>query len=91
MLKLAATGMNANHIATSLHLSYGTVRNYLSEAFTKLGAKIGWKRSVWLKRKAGCKMGCASSSDAIHGRTTYTKTWPLARAQNKTPPLREAF
>lgn len=39
MLKLAATGMNANHIATSLHLSYGTVRNYLSEAFAKLDAK----------------------------------------------------
>jgi two-component system response regulator DesR len=39
VLKLAATGMNANHIATSLHLSYGTVRNYLSEAFNKLGAK----------------------------------------------------
>ncbi|PAD28311.1 response regulator transcription factor [Paenibacillus sp. 7523-1] len=39
VLKLAATGMNANYIATSLHLSYGTVRNYLSEAFNKLGAK----------------------------------------------------
>lgn len=39
MLKLAATGMNANQIATSLHLSYGTVRNYLSEAFNKLEAK----------------------------------------------------
>ena len=39
VLKLAATGMNANHIATTLHLSYGTVRNYLSEAFNKLGAK----------------------------------------------------
>ncbi|GAS85409.1 DNA-binding response regulator [Paenibacillus amylolyticus] len=39
VLKLAATGMNANHIATSLHLSYGTVRNYLSEAFAKLDAK----------------------------------------------------
>ncbi|MFE6078961.1 response regulator transcription factor [Paenibacillus sp. NPDC057886] len=39
VLKLAATGMNANHIAASLHLSYGTVRNYLSEAFNKLDAK----------------------------------------------------
>ncbi|WP_458124879.1 response regulator [Paenibacillus sp. Z3-2] len=39
VLKLAATGMNANHIAASLHLSYGTVRNYLSEAFAKLDAK----------------------------------------------------
>ncbi|WP_340015212.1 response regulator transcription factor [Paenibacillus sp. FSL K6-1318] len=39
VLKLAATGMNANHIAASLHLSYGTVRNYLSEAFAKLAAK----------------------------------------------------
>ncbi|MNC63547.1 Transcriptional regulatory protein DegU [compost metagenome] len=39
MLKLAATGMNANQIATSLHLSYGTVRNYLSEVFNKLEAK----------------------------------------------------
>lgn len=39
MLKLAATGMNANQIAASLHLSYGTVRNYLSEAFNKLEAK----------------------------------------------------
>ncbi|MBU5355173.1 response regulator transcription factor [Paenibacillus barcinonensis] len=39
VLRLAATGMNANHIAASLHLSYGTVRNYLSEAFAKLNAK----------------------------------------------------
>ncbi|RPK20452.1 response regulator transcription factor [Paenibacillus xylanexedens] len=39
VLKMAATGMNANHIAASLHLSYGTVRNYLSEAFAKLDAK----------------------------------------------------
>ncbi|SDM27255.1 MULTISPECIES: response regulator transcription factor [Paenibacillus] len=39
VLKLAATGMNANLIAASLHLSYGTVRNYLSEAFNKLDAK----------------------------------------------------
>lgn len=39
VLRLAATGLNANHIAASLHLSYGTVRNYLSEAFNKLEAK----------------------------------------------------
>ncbi|CAI6085012.1 Transcriptional regulatory protein DesR [Paenibacillus sp. JJ-100] len=39
LLKLAATGMSTSHMAASLHLSYGTVRNYLSEAFAKLNAK----------------------------------------------------
>ncbi len=38
VLRLAADGWSAQRIAGELHLSQGTVRNYLSEATGKLGA-----------------------------------------------------
>lgn len=38
VLRLAAEGSSGAEIATRLHLSEGTVRNYLSEAISKLGA-----------------------------------------------------
>lgn len=37
VLRLAGEGMSAGDIAVQLHLSHGTVRNYLSEAIGKLG------------------------------------------------------
>ncbi|MER5625529.1 response regulator transcription factor [Streptosporangium sp. NPDC002544] len=37
-LELAARGASVAEIAASLHLTQGTVRNYLSSAITKLGA-----------------------------------------------------
>ncbi|MDQ3510790.1 MAG: response regulator transcription factor, partial [Pseudomonadota bacterium] len=37
VLRLAGEGMSAGEIAAQLHLSPGTVRNYLSEAIGKLG------------------------------------------------------
>jgi two-component system, NarL family, response regulator DesR len=37
-LSLAAQGASVGEIAASLHLTEGTVRNYLSSAITKLGA-----------------------------------------------------
>ncbi|MEV8637079.1 response regulator transcription factor [Streptosporangium sp. NPDC051023] len=37
-LSLASKGATVGEIATSLHLTEGTVRNYLSSAITKLGA-----------------------------------------------------
>jgi two-component system response regulator DesR len=37
VLRLAGEGMSAGDIAVQLHLSQGTVRNYLSEAIGKLG------------------------------------------------------
>ncbi len=37
VLRLAGEGMSAGDIAEQLHLSQGTVRNYLSEAIGKLG------------------------------------------------------
>ncbi|HEY4392285.1 MAG TPA: response regulator transcription factor [Paenibacillus sp.] len=39
ILKLAAQGQSAADIANSLHLSHGTVRNYISEVINKLEAK----------------------------------------------------
>ena len=39
VLRLAAEGQSGPDIATSLRLSEGTVRNYLSEAISKLGAR----------------------------------------------------
>lgn len=38
ILRLAGEGRSSHDIADSLHLSEGTVRNYLSEAISKLGA-----------------------------------------------------
>lgn len=38
VLRLAAEGQSSAEIAAALHLSEGTVRNYLSEAIGKLGA-----------------------------------------------------
>ena len=37
VLRLAADGMSTDEVAKKLHLSSGTVRNYLSEAIDKLG------------------------------------------------------
>lgn len=39
VLRLAADGLNGPEIAEQLRLSEGTVRNYLSEAISKLGAR----------------------------------------------------
>jgi two-component system response regulator DesR len=39
VLRLAGEGMPGAEIARTLHLSEGTVRNYLSEAISKLGAQ----------------------------------------------------
>lgn len=39
VLRLAALGHSSSKIAGELHLSEGTVRNYLSEAISKLGAE----------------------------------------------------
>ena len=38
VLRLAGDGLPGAGIAAALHLSEGTVRNYLSEAISKLGA-----------------------------------------------------
>lgn len=38
VLRLAAEGASTSEVANKLHLSSGTVRNYLSEAIDKLGA-----------------------------------------------------
>jgi two-component system response regulator DesR len=39
VLRLAADGLSTARIGAELHLSEGTVRNYLSEAISKLGAE----------------------------------------------------
>ncbi|MGP4026078.1 response regulator transcription factor [Actinomadura sp. 3N407] len=39
VLRLTAEGSNPREIAARLHLTYGTVRNYLASAVTKLGAR----------------------------------------------------
>ncbi|AIQ38985.1 response regulator transcription factor [Paenibacillus sp. FSL R7-0297] len=39
ILKLAGAGRSAGEIASALHLSYGTVRNYISEILGKLEVK----------------------------------------------------
>ncbi|RPF28300.1 response regulator transcription factor [Georgenia muralis] len=41
VLRLAGDGLSNGEIAGELHLSEGTVRNYLSEAMSKVGAPNG--------------------------------------------------
>jgi DNA-binding NarL/FixJ family response regulator len=46
VLKLLAKGLSNQEIAVSLHLSEGTVRNYLSTLFSKLGVSDRTKAAV---------------------------------------------
>lgn len=39
VLRLTAAGASPREVAAKLHLTYGTVRNYLASAVTKLGAR----------------------------------------------------
>ncbi|GAA3443470.1 response regulator transcription factor [Planomonospora venezuelensis] len=39
VLRLTASGATPREVSAQLHLSYGTVRNYLASAVTKLGAR----------------------------------------------------
>ncbi|HEX9500800.1 MAG TPA: LuxR C-terminal-related transcriptional regulator, partial [Thermoanaerobaculia bacterium] len=39
VLRMAAEGKSSGDIAAALNLSEGTVRNYLSEAISKVGAQ----------------------------------------------------
>ena len=55
VLRLAGEGMASGDIAGELGLSDGTVRNYLSEAISKLGRAIGWKPRASLEPRAGCR------------------------------------
>jgi two-component system response regulator DesR len=52
VLRLAGEGLSSSRIADELHLSEGTVRNYLSEAIGKLGASNRIEASR-LARKQG--------------------------------------
>jgi len=51
VLRMAAEGSTSGDIATELHLAEGTVRNYLSEAISKLGAsnRVAAARSARVK------------------------------------------
>jgi two-component system response regulator DesR len=52
ILRHYAAGRDANEIAATLHLSYGTVRNYLASAVTKLDARNRID-AIRLAREAG--------------------------------------
>jgi two-component system response regulator DesR len=61
VLRLAGEGRSGPEIAADLHLSEGTVRNYLSEAISKLGgrnrvdaARIA-RAKGWLNRNRKCR------------------------------------
>ena len=53
VLRLAGEGLSAGDIAEQLHLSQGTVRNYLSEAIGKLGVSNRIE-AYRLARQKGC-------------------------------------
>lgn len=53
MLKLAGEGLPGARIASELNLSEGTVRNYLSEAISKLGASNRIEAARLARRRGG--------------------------------------
>lgn len=54
VLELTAEGMSNKQIATSMKLSEGTVRNYLSEVFAKLQVENRVEAAtLWLRRPGG--------------------------------------
>ena len=55
VLRLAGEGRSAGEIAAALHLSQGTVRNYLSGAIGKLGVGNRIEAYRLARRKAGCE------------------------------------
>ena len=54
ILQRAGEGRSTGEIAADLRLSEGTVRNYLSEAISKLNATIGWMPHGSRGARAGC-------------------------------------
>ena len=55
VLRLAGDGQSGADIADALHLSEGTVRNYLSEAISKLGGRKRSKRPGSRAPRDGCE------------------------------------
>ena len=51
VLRLAGQGRTSAEIATALGLSDGTVRNYLSEAISKLGAGNRVEAARWARER----------------------------------------
>ena len=53
VLRRAGEGESTAELARTLRLAEGTIRNYLSEAISKLGAIIEPRRLGWREQKAG--------------------------------------
>lgn len=56
VLRLTGEGKASRDIATELGLSNGTVRNYLSDAISKLGASNRVEAARIARAKAGCNL-----------------------------------
>jgi DNA-binding NarL/FixJ family response regulator len=50
VLKLVGQGNNNKEIATALHLSEGTVKNYVTQIFSKLGARDRIQAVLWAQK-----------------------------------------
>ena len=62
VLRLSDEGLSGDAIAGQLKLSEGTVRNYLSEAIGKLGAR-NRAEAARLARQKGCALGRVSCQE----------------------------
>ncbi len=49
ILRLVAQGLNNRQIAERLHLAHGTVKNYISRIFTKLGVDDRTQAALWAR------------------------------------------
>jgi len=73
VLRYAGEGATGAEIAERLNLSEGTVRNYLSEAISKLGASNRTKRRGLRGRRVGYS-GFARSASAVRTMQTIIGT-----------------
>src|SRR5699024_1766794 len=75
VLRRTADGCSPREVATSMHLSYGTVRNYLASAVTKLGARNRVDAIRSPRRQAGSDgVQCAPRSSAHRSRISAAGT-----------------
>lgn len=79
ILQLAGEGQSSGAIASALHLSEGTVRNYLSEPINKLGAQNRVDAARIARVKAGFGRYEAPHDDASEPHAAWGGGWPPAK------------
>ena len=86
VLRLAGEGMASSDIATELSLSEGTVRNYLSEAISKLGAANRTEAAGLRGQRDGCRRQLSALS---YRPSAVSQDWGLFSCSAILVPVRD--